>query len=113
MCEIGWDSELEYWTHSKRKARKQHVCDGCGGPIRPGESYVHDSWLCDGKWESEKACAACDAVMAQFAAGHDGQPVPSYLAECLRGCINEMDPESARWKPLLEALEARGRSLAL
>lgn len=109
MCEIGWDSDIEHWSKTRRTARKPHVCQGCKGPIAPGVAYIHESWKMDGAWWSEKCCIACDEAIVEFERAHDGAPVPSYFAECLRGCLSDGDEESERrWRPMLQALEARG-----
>jgi hypothetical protein len=46
-----------------RKARKQHECCHCKGPIIPGESYRARADIADGELMQWKWCALCCAAM--------------------------------------------------
>lgn len=40
---------MEFYSEAKVTARKEHVCEMCGGKILPGEVYYREN----GKWEGE------------------------------------------------------------
>jgi hypothetical protein len=112
MCYI----ELEpcgVWLETERKARKAHQCSSCKGAILPGQPYTkHFSILEPGdRPVSEKICAPCVVARSEFGDAHEsGDPTPSYFPAMLVECIQEGDAESeAKWKPMLEAIQGRGR----
>lgn len=45
-----------------RKARKEHRCEECQRPIRPGERYIFHKGLSDGSWWQAKICSRCTRV---------------------------------------------------
>jgi hypothetical protein len=107
MCDIDFDP-CDVWRETRRKARKQHTCDCCGGTILPGTHYVSHFSLFEGDTTSEKICAACDADRDVFGKEHGTYPCPSYFPEVLTECIADGDEESEKvWKPMLAALRLR------
>lgn len=114
MCSISEpDDYCQVWNWTARTARKTHRCDCCGGTIRPGERYSVLHSLYDGHWDTEKMCVPCDAAEREFGAAHgDISLSPSGFAQALRECVDEEDPEDARWLPVLEAMRARAGGVA-
>lgn len=90
------------------RARKAHRCAGCGAVIAPGETYERFASLYDGSWSVERGCLACGADADKFGEAHgDMSFFPSGFADALSDCVNEEDPEDAKWLPMLEALQSR------
>ncbi len=58
-CSCDYGDAPAFYRACRPRARKQHVCEECGGPIRPGEKYERVS----GKWDSYVdtflTCARC------------------------------------------------------
>lgn len=107
MCYIELEP-CQVWSEHERKARKAHTCSCCRGPIAPGERYLVHFSVLDGDTTSEKCCLACNAARLEFGNAHDSIPTPQYFPVLLADCIAEGDEESeTRWKPMLQAIEAR------
>lgn len=109
MCVLDLE-QCEVWVETGRTARKTHQCTACKGTISSGQRYyVHFSVL-DKMPDYQKICSACYEDRKVFADAHEGViPTPGGFAFVLQDCIYEGDEESeARWKPMLEALKARG-----
>ncbi len=107
------------WSERQQRARKQHRCSACHGPIAAGELYWTHFSVCDTEKSFEKLCALCYADRAEFAAAHDGSlPNPAALMWVIEECIEENswanehyggDPaENRRWQAMLERMTARG-----
>lgn len=56
-CETAQVSQQEI-----RRARKPHKCCDCGKPVQPGQFYLHDRWLLDGRWDSAATCGQCECL---------------------------------------------------
>lgn len=57
-CDEPWDL-----FHAKTvTARKEHKCNECGRVIAKGESYHRANALADGRFDTFKLCAHCDAA---------------------------------------------------
>ena len=54
-CEETYD----VYRETVRRARKQHECDACRAPIRPGDYYCAVSVVHDNVAETVKRCGAC------------------------------------------------------
>lgn len=109
MCEIDAGDSYEVWSETKRRARKEHKCDGCHGRIAPGEAYVVHFSVFEGDPSSAKMCEPCDVTRMAFAEAHQGRiPHPDSLWDTLQECIFEGDDESeTRWQPMLDQMMAR------
>lgn len=58
-CSCDYDPANIYRA-STPKARKEHRCEECGGPIKPGEKYEYVFGVWDGSWVSIfKTCERC------------------------------------------------------
>lgn len=90
MCDID-DLEPFDFSHSEsRTARKQHKCDCCNGYIKPKERYTVFSYKLE-EVQSEKMCAACSALMDEFAEVHKFFTAPSSLGDLLHECIESRE----------------------
>lgn len=109
MCEIGEPDEYaDVWNVRNVKARKERRCDACRAIIKPGEKYVRYASLYDGSWSVEAGCLLCDAASDEFGEAHGGVSMfPSGFRDALQNCIDEEDPEDAKWTPMLEAMTSR------
>lgn len=111
MCEVTYDDDgCAAWTERQRTARKAHVCQCCGGAIRPGERYTHVSWVQDRRGYDERECAACHAVAEDYRAAHGIRWTPSQLSYALTECIDEEGKDSEagrRWTAAVDAMQAR------
>lgn len=113
MCEIELDGDpVVGFRQQTRRARKEHRCDCCGAPIKPGDTYVYSSWIYDREPDWEKECAACAADNREFSSAHGvylfASAFYTYLNECVFDPYAEEDDDDAkRWRPMLERLKAR------
>ena len=57
-CYCDYDPP-SFYESSTPKARKQHRCEECGGPIVPGEKYEYVTGLWDGEFSYFKTCERC------------------------------------------------------
>lgn len=110
MCEYDDGEYCQVWNEQQRKARKEHKCSCCGRIIRAGEKYLVHFSVYDGDATSNKMCSECERDRDTFAKAHHGFLLaPYYFPEALSGCIADGDPGSdKRWRPMLDAIEARG-----
>jgi hypothetical protein len=61
-CACGYDGDYEpceFYYEEVRKARKQHRCAECRGPINPGDHYMHRVGKWDGEVSVYKTCQPC------------------------------------------------------
>lgn len=61
MCRIDDCEPCTWFGTEYRKARKDHVCAECYRAITKGEVYAASSYISDGGFSTNKACAHCDA----------------------------------------------------
>lgn len=57
-CDTDYDAP-EFFSEHVAKARKQHRCCECGGPILPGEQYHNRTGKWDGEVTTYRECAPC------------------------------------------------------
>jgi hypothetical protein len=57
-CYCDYDPPSFFRSHIAR-ARKQHECYECRGPIRPGDQYEYAAGLWDGDFMTFKTCERC------------------------------------------------------
>ena len=109
MCEIYYDGDSwDAFTHSMRKARRQHVCMSCRATIAIGEVYHYTSYVYDHSAGSEKMCAECSRDRDEFGKAHAFYPGARSFEEYLSECVAEDDEgDRAKWLPMLERLRAR------
>lgn len=108
MCEIDDSGDrCDVYSVRELRARKQHKCDACDGPIFVGEQYHRHTSLYDGHWSLERSCLPCDGDRSTFARAHRVGLAPSSFADALADCVDEADPEDAKWLPMLEAVRRR------
>lgn len=50
------------FSHSTRKARKEHECCECHKFIIVGDTYEECKGLWEGRWETYRWCSACDVI---------------------------------------------------
>ena len=53
------DSYSYPYRFEERRAKKEHRCLECNGPIHPGEVYEYATGKCEGDWFDAKTCPAC------------------------------------------------------
>ena len=113
MCEIYFDGSAELISESRPTARKLHRCTECGGPIKPGQTYLRRCAKYDGDFSAMKACRACDRDMARFAEEHglgwfSGGWI-DFLEECV---VDDGADADVRWKMMLVRADARRKAWA-
>lgn len=59
MCDIFDCDRPSAYREVWRRARKEHRCEACYEPIRPGERYNYVSGVWDGEASAFKRCARC------------------------------------------------------
>lgn len=57
-CVCDYDAP-EFYSKSWPKARKQHKCEECSGPIVPGECYELVAGRWNGSFDTFKTCQRC------------------------------------------------------
>lgn len=109
MC--GLDLEYcEVFDETKRKARKDHKCDCCGGSIVRGSTYLKHFSVFDGDITSEKICAACFEDREMFAKEHNHmKPTPGYTRELIREYLYERGSfkRMLLWARMLRRMDKR------
>lgn len=108
MCDVSFDETWTGFSEKTVKARKDHVCRCCGGPIRAGTKYRrHFSVMRGEKPCSERMCIPCSRVTKSFADEHGTWTNPSAMPELLHECVNSGDERSAVWKRAHVAMNRR------
>jgi len=112
MCDLDLESCTVFDETLVKKAKKDHECDCCGGPIPKGTSYLKHFSVFDGSVTSEKQCPACTKMVEEFTKVHKQHTNPSYMPELLRECMvyehGEGNLEMAnKWKAELQAIKKR------
>jgi hypothetical protein len=106
MCAIDLEP-CAVWREVVHRARKEHVCDGCGSVVPAGEHYTAHAHVFDGHARSEKMCAVCCVVRESFSEQHGLRCQPwdirNMLAECIQG------ERSSPWRLHLAILKRRWR----
>jgi hypothetical protein len=62
MCAYDDAEQVEWATSETRTARKIHRCNECRRPIIPGETYIADRYVSDGKMTMHKVCQHCGVL---------------------------------------------------
>lgn len=57
---------VEFCRTFKPVAKKEHRCQECGRIIQPGEQYLYETFLWDGKFGFHKTCADCWSIRTSF-----------------------------------------------
>lgn len=110
MCDISDDEQCSVWSETTPIARKSHRCDGCGGPIAKGERYRRVFFAVDGHASTEKECAACSTVAAEYLAVNGMRWTPSQMRLALTDCVDyegEDSEDGQRWAAAIEAMDLR------
>lgn len=113
MCDIDLESCAVFDETTVKKARKEHQCDCCGGPIPKGASYLKHFSVFDGSVTTEKQCPACTEMVAEFRKHHGQYSNPSYMPELLQQCIDSERGEDEamvrKWEGELNAMRQRAK----
>lgn len=88
---------LEFTKEAHRKARKEYVCDICGGTITTGKEYVRYSGKYDGEFFDYKYHAECHEVINAYLretgeCEYDEESISEWLNEAV--CCNLCDIET-------------------
>lgn len=112
MCDFSIDETCDVWNESRPRARKEHVCSSCAGPIRPGETYLRVSMVFDGTGSTSKACPSCTEDYDAFRAEHTQWYEPGSLGVMLEECVEyaESEAEAEPWRRRLDSLRDRKRA---
>jgi hypothetical protein len=108
MCTLDYDATVKAYLENPRTARKEHACSACGATIHNGEAYCYVSYVGDSTARSEHECFPCWWTRAEFREAHGAFPIPSFLWEELKACIE--GDRTSEWRPRLAALERRWRT---
>lgn len=113
MCYIDTDSYSEVWNEKEQKARKNHKCDCCNGPILKGEKYIRHFSIFDGQVTSEKCCESCQYDRSDFSKHHEHwTPSPGCTKELVHECLMEREsfPMMLKWARTLKRMNKRKES---
>lgn len=103
MCYIDVDRPSAS-TVTRPVARKAHVCEECGHPIRPGQRYVRTTGIWDHEPGSHAQHEDCRALLKDIASTHcDGVWVFGDLRECVREHYRDEPAILGRWAAILRA----------
>lgn len=58
-CDYSDAEPMEFTSVRHPKARKQHTCEECSGPIFKGETYKRMAGKCDGEFMTFAECSLC------------------------------------------------------
>lgn len=83
MCRIDDCEPCTWFGTNERTARKEHKCDECGRKIAPGELYDVSSYVWEGEFHTNKACAHC-GIARSWLTVHCGGWVTEALHEELQ-----------------------------
>lgn len=61
MCRVDDYDPPQFSSSDWRRARKEHKCEECYGPIRPRETYKRVAGKYDGMMYTYALCESCDA----------------------------------------------------
>lgn len=119
MCSLDLDP-CDLWSETRiGRARKEHRCDCCGGPICVGSPYTRIFMVAEGYASTETECDGCSLIAVLFKAAHRMRPNPSSLYDMLSECFDEdsffneederipVSIEARWWKSALEAMDGR------
>lgn len=113
MCEIDtYDLEpFTFFSEKTVKARKEHTCTACRGPINPGDKYIKHFSKCDGYITSEKMCPECTKDREIFKKEHHGFSFdPASLQHWVGECIESGEDEDENvdmWKAMQDRIRKR------
>ncbi len=117
MCDYDTGDRCAIWTETRPKARRQHRCCACHGPIYPGETYLSVAYLHEGSWGRHTAHQSCDDLVQYIA--HDVCDQDTYMLdrpEGLRALVREHYPEApallSMWAAWLRERRAVVREVA-
>lgn len=108
MCTLSCDDPVKVYREDPRTARKAHACSGCGATIHIGEPYCYVSYVDSDSARSEHECFPCWWTRTEFREAHGAFPMPNFLWEELRDCIDGQRPNP--WRTHLAALKRRWRT---
>lgn len=68
-CPLSGDGDdgPEFYTQTKKKARKEHRCVECRETIEKGTKYEHVSGKWDGRTDTFRTCLSCVEIRDHFA----------------------------------------------
>ena len=93
------DDYVTMLAETKRKARKQHMCNECRGTIFPGQTYLDERFLFEGDVSTHKTCPCCMSVrehlFCTFTYGGLWNSLKEFLLE-----IEEYGTEGIPWEKL-------------
>lgn len=117
MCYLDFDEQASVWNEERRTARKQHVCDCCGGLIQRGVEYVRHFYVFDGDPKSEKSCLSCVKMTKAFLTVHGAAGTLGSMRPLLSECIEAETSEghgamAAKWRAELREMDER-RAMAM
>ena len=111
MCVIESYDRCSVWRETYVRARKQHTCACCKGPIEPGVIYVNHFSVFEGDATCEKMCGQCEVDRQAFCDAHGGMLFPpSSVVALLHQCVDNDEESEAEWGPLLARLSAGYRA---
>lgn len=108
------DETYTIYEEHVHRARKQHDCDACGLPIKPGDYYCRVFLLFDGSKETVKRCGACQKTHEHLRELAPGEMWPDERLNCgytYQDHWNDDPPDDIAALAFLDAAE-RGALLA-
>lgn len=88
MCMIDDSERCTVLCEETRTARQAHKCQECYRDIMPGEKYLHESLLADGRISTHKTCRHC-RVARQWLNDECGGWIYGFVGDDLREHVDE------------------------
>jgi uncharacterized protein with PIN domain len=82
LCDVGVDDFAEMIETRVNKARKEHKCHECQELIKPGEKYLVEKEVFDGRLSTHKTCLRCKEVRDAYLSAFYWGRVWEDLREC-------------------------------
>lgn len=93
------DGNVELLGDGIRKALKDYTCMECGGHIKTGDKYSHETYVFDGKIQHHRMCTVCrnirDVLFCSWCYGSLMDDLHNEISEGIsEDCIVALEPDA-------------------